>query len=133
MSPYSLLLHCTTSIELFCIFNKVQIIWIFNFFVNSSCILFFFFFAVLRFELRSSHLQGRHSITTATLPILFIVKYFQNKLSRMIFPGRFWTTVFFISASQVVRNSGMSHWCPAFHFFTSWEIFLFFLLYPLYF
>jgi hypothetical protein len=36
--------------------------------------------------------------------------YFQDMVSGTICPGWFWTAVFQISASQVARITGMSHW-----------------------
>jgi hypothetical protein len=42
------------------------------------------YFAVLGFEIRASHLVGRHSTTGATLPALFCVGYSQEDFSNYL-------------------------------------------------
>jgi hypothetical protein len=52
-------------------------------------IIFFFFFAAPRFELRASHLVGRHSTASASPPALFVIFFFllPDMVSRTICPG----------------------------------------------
>jgi hypothetical protein len=44
----------------------------------------------------------------------FCDAFFQDKVSRTVCPGWLRTFILLISASQVARITGVSHWCPAF-------------------
>jgi hypothetical protein len=82
-----------------------------------------YFFVVLRFELRVSHLLGRHSTTWQLCQPSFVLGIFEIG-SCFCCPGWLWTTILLIYASQVARITEMSHQCwpiPTF-----W-VFLFFL------
>jgi hypothetical protein len=68
---------------------------------------------VLGIKLRASHLLGRHSTTEATLPALFHVGCFWNRVSRTICQGWLWTVILLIFASWVARITSVSHPCPA--------------------
>jgi hypothetical protein len=72
-------------------------------FSHATFLLVFFFLAVLEFELRASHLLGRHSATWATLQALFSVGYFWDRVLRTICPGWLRTLILLISASWVAR------------------------------
>jgi hypothetical protein len=74
---------------------------------------FFFHLAVLGFELKALCLLGILSTTWGTLPNLFCVWYFQDKISWITCPAWLQTAVLLISASWVVRITGMSHQHPA--------------------
>jgi hypothetical protein len=67
----------------------------------------------LRFDLRASRLLGRHSSISTTLPALFCVGYFQDRVSWTICLGWPRTIIFLISASWVPRIIGVSHQYPA--------------------
>jgi hypothetical protein len=69
----------------------------------------FFFFLVLGFKLRASHLQVRCSTTWVTPPALFCDGYFQDRVSWTICLGWLWATILLISASWVARIIGVSH------------------------
>jgi hypothetical protein len=58
---------------------------------------FFFFLVVLGFELRASHLLGRHFTIWVTLPALFLIVYFQDRVSQTICPGWLPTMILLIS------------------------------------
>jgi hypothetical protein len=73
----------------------------------------FFFLSVLGFELRTSLLVGRCCTTWATLPTLFCVGYFWDRISWNICLGWLWTFILLISASWGARITGVRHWCPA--------------------
>jgi hypothetical protein len=75
-------------------------------------LVFFFFLAALEFELRASHLLGRHSTTWATLPALFSIGYFWDRILQTVCLGWLWTTIFLISASWVDRITCVSHLHP---------------------
>jgi hypothetical protein len=62
----------------------------------------FFFFVVLWFELRTSCLLGGCCTTWATLPTLFCVGYFRDRVSWIVCPGWPQTGFFLIHASWVV-------------------------------
>jgi hypothetical protein len=68
------------------------------------------FFVVLEFKLRTSCLLGRH--TWATLPALFCLGYFWDRVSWTICPDWLQTVILLISASWVARITNMSlqHW-----------------------
>jgi hypothetical protein len=51
-----------------------------------KCCFFFFFFAVLGSEFRASHLLDRRSTTLATLPALFCIDFFQDRVSQNYLP-----------------------------------------------
>jgi hypothetical protein len=72
-----------------------------------------FFFAVLGFELRASTLamQALYHLRHSTSPV-FGVGYFQDRASWTICPGWLRNAILLISASQVARITGVSHWCP---------------------
>jgi hypothetical protein len=57
------------------------------------------FLAILVFELRPLHFLDRLSKTWATLPALFWVGYFQDRVLQTICLGWPWTAIFLISAS----------------------------------
>jgi hypothetical protein len=70
----------------------------------------FFFLEVLWFELKTSCLLGRHSTAWATLPALFCVGYFWDRVSGTICLRWLQTTILLICASWVVMIIGMSHY-----------------------
>jgi hypothetical protein len=96
--------------------------------VHSSRFFFFllvlvfgvFFFVVLGFELRASHLWCR------SLPLELFYQTFcmlgSFKIGSHFFPGRPKTWILLISASQVARITGVSHWLLA--HFGSFSVFL---------
>jgi hypothetical protein len=49
----------------------------------------------------------------ATTPALFVMGFFQARVTQTICLGWLWTTVLLISASWVARITGVSHWHPA--------------------
>jgi hypothetical protein len=55
----------------------------------------------------------RCSTTWATPPALVCVWYFLDRVSKTICSGWLWTAVLLISASWVVRTTGVSHWHSA--------------------
>jgi hypothetical protein len=67
---------------------------------------FFFFFLVLRFELRAY-------IPWTTPPALFWDGFFWDRVSWTICPGWLWNLILLISAFWVIRITGVSHWCLA--------------------
>jgi hypothetical protein len=95
-----------------CFLKHIIIYWQF-----FGFLFFGFFFSVLEFELSSSCLLGRHSITWATLPTLFCVGYFPDG-SRTVCLGWLQITILLISASWVARIRGINQQCPA--CFCSW-------------
>jgi hypothetical protein len=68
---------------------------------------------VLGFELRALCMLSRHSTTWATLPALFCVGDFWDKVLWTICQGWPWAEIFLISVSWIARIIGMSHQCPA--------------------
>jgi hypothetical protein len=66
---------------------------------------FFFFFVVLGFELRA------YTLSHSTSPLLGWV--FSERVLGTVCPGWLQNMLFLISASWVVRITGMSHWCMA--------------------
>jgi hypothetical protein len=73
-------------------------------------LLFWGFLAGLGFEFRASCLLGRRCTSWTTLPALFCVGYFQDRVSWNACPSWPWTIVLLISASQVAGIIDMSHW-----------------------
>jgi hypothetical protein len=69
---------------------------------SATWLSFFFFCAVLGFELRAS--------PWATPPALFCDGIFWDRVSQTICPGWLRTTILLISAYWVARITGMSHW-----------------------
>jgi hypothetical protein len=65
----------------------------------------FFFLKRLEFELRASHLNHTSSP--------FCSGYFGSEVSQTVCPSWSQITILPISASQVARFTGMSHWHPA--------------------
>jgi hypothetical protein len=61
----------------------------------------------LRFELRASCLLGRHSTTSAPLPTLFCVGYFQDRVWWIICLGWLQIPILLIAASWVI---GLQAW-----------------------
>jgi hypothetical protein len=59
---------------------------------------------------RSHACLGRCSTTSATLPAMFCIGFFRDRVSRTICLGWPQSMIFLISASQVARITGMSHW-----------------------
>jgi hypothetical protein len=74
---------------------------------------FFFFLALLGFELRASFLLGRHCITWVTPPALFWVGYFWDRVPWALCLSRLWSMIFSISASQVGGITGVNNQCLA--------------------
>jgi hypothetical protein len=74
---------------------------------------FFFFFGSIKVWTQASHLLGSCSTTWPTPPALFCKGFFQNRVSRTICQGWFPSKIFLISASQVVRITGVSLQRPA--------------------
>jgi hypothetical protein len=72
-----------------------------------------FFWVVLEFELRALYLQSRCSNTRAILPVHFAVVILEMGVSGTIFSGCWQTVILLISASQVARIIGVSHWSLA--------------------
>jgi hypothetical protein len=66
-------------------------------------------FVILGFDLRSSHLLGRGSITWVTPLTLFGIMYFQDRVLHTVCPGWLRTTILLISASWIARITGTSH------------------------
>jgi hypothetical protein len=64
-------------------FLKEASVWVLHLFF-LICL---FILEILGFELRALHLPGRWSTTWATLPVLFCVGCFQDRVSRTICPG----------------------------------------------
>jgi hypothetical protein len=84
---------------------------------------FFFFFVVLGFEFRALHLLGRCCTIWATLPALFCVRCLRDWVSWSICLDWLQTMFLLISASWIVRITGMSHWCLAwFEFISQWKL-----------
>jgi hypothetical protein len=89
------------------------------------------FLAALEFELKASHLLGRHSysycLSHPTSPFLWWV-FLRDRVSRTVCLGWLWTVILLISASWVARIIGVSHQCPAHYWFllgkccTTWAI-----------
>jgi hypothetical protein len=94
--------------------SSIWRVWKEDFFFNHKLFylvnLFFFFFPLLRYELRASPLIGRRSTTWATPPALFCVAYFWDRVSRTICLGCLWTEMHLICASCAARITGVSHW-----------------------
>jgi hypothetical protein len=72
--------------------------------MNIHVQVFFFFLVGLGFELRTLHLQSRHSTATFAPVIL------EMGVSRTISWGWPQTATFWISASQVARITDVNHW-----------------------
>jgi hypothetical protein len=70
-----------------------------------------FFLLGLGFELRPLCLQSRHSLASATPAVHFALVIFRRWGLRTICLGWPQTLILPISASQVARIIGMSHWC----------------------
>jgi hypothetical protein len=66
----------------------------------------FFFFVVWEFELSVSHLLASTTWVTPSAP-------FQDRVSGTIYTDWSVISVFLISAPQVARITGVSHWCLA--------------------
>jgi hypothetical protein len=60
-------------------------------------------------------LQNRHSTTWATPPVHFALLSFGDGVLQTLCTGWSPTVILLISASQVARMTGVSHWCPAFY------------------
>jgi hypothetical protein len=74
-------------------------------------VLFIFFFLVVWTQ--GLTLLGPHYTTRATPPALLHIGYFRDR-SLQLFPQagfELWSS--WVSASQVTRITGVSHWCPA--------------------
>jgi hypothetical protein len=71
--------------------------------------IFFFFLAVLGFELRASRLFGEYSTTWATPPAFFYIGYFWDRVLWTICLGCLQTTILLIADSRIARIIGMSH------------------------
>jgi hypothetical protein len=84
--------------------------------------LFFFFLAVLGFELRASSLLGRHSYHHLTIPFaLFLWWIFWDRVSWTICVSWLGTVILLTSASWVARIAGVSHWCLWKVYFHVWQ------------
>jgi hypothetical protein len=70
------------------------------------------------FELKASHLLGRHSTTWVTLPALFYVGVFRDRVSSAIFLDWLWTQILLISAAWIARMTDLSQRHLAFY----WEL-----------
>jgi hypothetical protein len=77
------------------------------------CFIFVIIRGGLRFEPRALHLQSRHSTTWATPLLHFSLITFGKGVSWTICLGWPQTIIILISAFQVARTIGESHWCPA--------------------
>jgi hypothetical protein len=64
----------------------------------------------LGFELRALCWQSNSTTAWATPPVIFCSGYFGVGIPWTICPGWPWTTILPISASQIARIIGMSHW-----------------------
>jgi hypothetical protein len=73
--------------------------------LGSADFFFFFLFAVLGFELRASCL--------ATVPAIFCVGYFPDRLLWTVCPDWPPTLILRISASWIARITSLNHWCLA--------------------
>jgi hypothetical protein len=73
---------------------------------------FFFFLAVLGFELWASHLLGRHYQLEPLCQSFFCVGYFWDRVLQFICPGWLQTVILLIAASREARITGMSHQYP---------------------
>jgi hypothetical protein len=74
--------------------------------------LFMFSFLQTGVWTQAPHLQSRYSISWSTPPVHFALITLKMGVSQIICLGCPWTLILPISASQVVRITGISHWCP---------------------
>jgi hypothetical protein len=74
-------------------------------------IIYLFILVRLVFELRVLHLQSRHSAACTTPPANFALVILEMGVSGTISLGWSHTTILLISASQITRITGISHWC----------------------
>jgi hypothetical protein len=72
----------------------------------------FFNLVGMGFELRALSLQSRSTIW-ATPPVHFALVILEMGVLQTICLDWPWTVILLISASQVARITGVSHWCPA--------------------
>jgi hypothetical protein len=80
----------------------------------QSCYLFFSFFLMgLGFELKELHFANQKLYHMSHTSSPFCSSYFGDGDSRTICPGWPQTLILTISASQVARIIGVSHWHPA--------------------
>jgi hypothetical protein len=70
-----------------------------------------FFLVVLGFEFRALYLLERQSTTWATLPALFCVGCFLDRVFQIICLNWLQTVILLISASWIARIIGVSHQC----------------------
>jgi hypothetical protein len=85
-------------------------------FLSSFFFFFFFFFLewVWSFGLRASCVRAKQALYHLIhVSNPFCSGYFGDGVSRTICPGWPQTEILQISASQVVRITSVSHWCPA--------------------
>jgi hypothetical protein len=78
--------------------------------ISSKSTLPIFFLLALEFELRPSLLVGRHSTAWATPAALFYDGVLEIGSLELFAWDWLWTAILLISASWVVRITGMSHW-----------------------
>jgi hypothetical protein len=87
----------------YCVLMQVKHIYV--------CIyIYVFFLVVLVFELRASCLLGSHLLLESLHQLFFYVEYFRDWVSWTIWPCWPQTEILLISASWLVRITGMSHW-----------------------
>jgi hypothetical protein len=121
---------CINPIQSYClsgipIWTSAHMYLLISFYVNyivEKYYDYFFFWQHLCFELRASALLGRCSTTWATPPALFCAGYFQDRVMWTICLSWLLTEILLISASQVARITGMTHWCPTTNTFWKAEL-----------
>jgi hypothetical protein len=93
--------------------------WYFLFLLKK--VFFFFFFAVLRLELRA------YTLSYSISPFIFVMGFFQARVSQTICLGWLWTSIPLISASWVARIAGVSHWHLAHYAYFKVELLICFI------
>jgi hypothetical protein len=78
-----------------------------------SSVFAFFFFMRLVLELRASHLQSKALYHLSHISSSFCSDYFGDGVSQTVCLGCPPTTILPISACQIVRITGVGHWCSA--------------------
>jgi hypothetical protein len=73
------------------------------------CLWFFSFFFFPALQLRALHLLGRHSTSWTTLPALFCIGYFWDRVSWTIYQTGFELRSSWLSASWIARIIDVSH------------------------
>jgi hypothetical protein len=79
---------------------------------NKIQLQYFFFFAILDFELTASTVvwQALYHLSHSTSSFFVCVWYLQDRISQIICPGWLQTAILLLSTSRVARIKRMSHW-----------------------